>query len=223
MTTLAEEYGVNTDRPWPAPKRPEMVTVEPEFVVRVQGGKEAILYKGLLDAAVRHGLEKMEVTLLQSPDEGNGNTAIVHARAIFPWGTHEEIGDANPRNVGGMVAAHFIRMAATRSKARALRDALNIGLVSVEELDREDPTPQARTNPNIGVVVTGGDPDEDEPTPQFPPATPAQVKMLWAKAMEKESSRAVINGKIRKAFGVDGIDSVYKKDVNQAIALIEGW
>jgi hypothetical protein len=46
-----------------------------------------------------------------------------------------ESGDATPNNVHSQVKAHFPRVALTRAKARALRDALNIGTVAVEELD----------------------------------------------------------------------------------------
>jgi hypothetical protein len=43
--------------------------------------------------------------------------------------------DSTPDNVGKQVKPHWRRMALTRAKARALRDALNINLVAVEELD----------------------------------------------------------------------------------------
>ena len=45
-----------------------------------------------------------------------------------------ECADATPTNVGAKVKAHFACMALTRAKARALRDALNIAMCSVEEM-----------------------------------------------------------------------------------------
>ena len=50
-------------------------------------------------------------------------------------GRFEGIGDADPGNVEGFLAPHLIRVAETRAKARALRDAVNCGVVSFEELD----------------------------------------------------------------------------------------
>lgn len=61
--------------------------------------------------------------------------ALAHAVATFQDGrAFEESGDATPANVAPRVKAHFARMALTRAKARALRDALNISMVSLEEL-----------------------------------------------------------------------------------------
>ena len=52
-------------------------------------------------------------------------------------GTQRDMGDATPSNVTKKVAPHFRRVALTRAKSRALRDALNIDMVSVEELGED--------------------------------------------------------------------------------------
>ena len=61
--------------------------------------------------------------------------SLAHAVAIFEDGRRfEGSGDATPSNVTKKVAPHFRRVALTRAKSRALRDALNIDMVAVEEL-----------------------------------------------------------------------------------------
>ncbi len=59
------------------------------------------------------------------------------------------IGDANPENVGKHIVKHLIRMAETRAKARALRDAINIGVTAYEELDAAEPS--ASNHPSQSV------------------------------------------------------------------------
>lgn len=112
------------------------------FVIARQG-KQFCLYAGLIDAAHRSGLRRLTTHLIQPPSEANGHTAIVSASALFvdEQGTEylfTGIGDANPGNTGRMIALHAIRMAETRSKARALRDALNVGMTALEELADTD-------------------------------------------------------------------------------------
>jgi hypothetical protein len=104
-----------------------------EFIVNRQG-KDFVLYAGLLDQAHHEGLKRITTTLLQAPAPENGQMAICLAEVETEKGTFTGIGDASPDNVGRMIAVHAIRMAETRAKARALRDAINVGVTAVEEL-----------------------------------------------------------------------------------------
>ncbi|MGH2346647.1 MAG: hypothetical protein ACRDG4_15590, partial [Chloroflexota bacterium] len=104
-----------------------------EFIVNRQG-KDFVLYAGLLDQAHREGLKRITTTLVQAPSEDNGQLAICRAEVETEKGVFSGIGDASPANVGRMIAAHTVRMAETRAKARALRDAINVGVTAFEEL-----------------------------------------------------------------------------------------
>jgi hypothetical protein len=108
-----------------------------EFTVE-RDGKTFVLYAGLLDMAHTRGLKAITTTLVQIPNELNGNVAICHATVEIEQGTFTGIGDAAPTNVNRMMAPHLIRMAETRAKARALRDAVNVGVTAVEELSDGD-------------------------------------------------------------------------------------
>ena len=113
-----------------------------EYMIERQG-KRFVLYAGLLEEAHAQGLRSIETELLQVPGSGNGEVAIVRAVVRTEDGKFTGIGDASPQNVGRMIAPHIIRMAETRAKARALRDAINVGVASIEELG-EDPEPSSR-------------------------------------------------------------------------------
>lgn len=113
---------------------PEVVRgLDRRFVIRQQGRSFA-LYAGLLDLAHQQGLKGISTTIVQIPSELNGMTAIVHATVDTERGTFMGLGDANPANVTRMMVPHLIRMAETRAKARALRDATNVGVAAFEEL-----------------------------------------------------------------------------------------
>src|SRR6266481_4015663 len=104
-------------------------------------GKDFVVWAGLLDAATKAGLVSCDVNLLQHPDAANGQLAIAQATVTFADGRHfTEIGDAGPGNCTAMIAPHSCRMAGTRAKGRALRDALNIAETMFEELG-PDPEP----------------------------------------------------------------------------------
>src|SRR4051812_24670948 len=104
-----------------------------EFIVEREG-KRFVLYAGLLDEAHEQGLKSITTQLLQIPADANGYTAICTAVVETEKGRFCGIGDASPDNVTRIMRAHLIRMAETRAKARALRDAVNVGVAALEEL-----------------------------------------------------------------------------------------
>lgn len=140
-----------------------------EFLITRQG-KQYVLFAGLLDEAHSRGLKGIDTELIQVPTEENGNVAIVKAtveiedaKATEGSRTFSGIGDASPGNVGRNIVPHIIRMAETRAKARALRDAVNVGATALEELsdaDESEAPPAANYPPPRGL----------RSTPQGPPA-----------------------------------------------------
>ncbi|MGH2354642.1 MAG: hypothetical protein ACRDI2_18275 [Chloroflexota bacterium] len=175
-----------------------------EFIVE-RDGRNFVLYTGLLDLAHERGLKGITTTLVQVPNEVNGMLAICHATVETEQGTFTGLGDASPSNVNRLMAPHLIRMAETRAKARALRDAVNVGVTALEELaDTDEPDePQ---------------PEERRPAPANRPATPARRELRSVDAAgapedeadETRDERARANGRaegaqpVRLGFGVPG-------------------
>jgi len=104
---------------------------------RVIDTKEVVTYAGLLNQATQDNLKRVYTELIQVPSEANQMTAICMAEVVTDKGVFRDYGDANPQNVSSMIVPHIIRMASTRAKARAFRDAVNIGVVALEELGAE--------------------------------------------------------------------------------------
>ena len=116
-----------------------------------------VYYAGLLAKAHEEGLVSLETRLVQAPTADNGRMCIFEATARLSDGEKTEDGsypvkvftchgNATPDNVGAKIRPHFVRMAETRAKARALRDAVNVGTVCLEELgdlmdDEDDDAP----------------------------------------------------------------------------------
>jgi hypothetical protein len=101
-----------------------------------------VLYAGLLDLAHQQGLKAIQTELAQVPSEENGRGAIFKATVILEKEGVERVftgyGDAAPNNVASLMQTCLLRMAETRAKARALRDAVNVGVAAFEELDDEE-------------------------------------------------------------------------------------
>jgi hypothetical protein len=105
-----------------------------EFVKSLQG-KDFILYGGLVTLAHTNGFKGIRSEIVQFPNDDNGGVCIVHAVVIDAQGNEwHGIGDADDTNVNKTIAKHKIRMAETRAKGRALRDALGIDFVMDSEL-----------------------------------------------------------------------------------------
>lgn len=112
-----------------------------DFIIQ-RGGKDFVLFSGLLDEAHNRGLRGIDTELVQVPEEKNNNVAIVKATIEMEDGrTFGGIGDASPANVSRNIVPHIIRMAETRAKARGLRDAINVGMTALEELSDGDEGP----------------------------------------------------------------------------------
>jgi hypothetical protein len=148
--------------------------VRDEFMITRQG-KQYVLFQGLLDEAHSLGLKGIDTDLIQIPDESNGHVAIVKATAeMDDERRFSGIGDASPDNVGRNIAPHLIRMAETRAKARALRDAVNVGATALEELSDGDDAPPAspprgRPTPIRGGRASSGGSDQGAPVEEDAP------------------------------------------------------
>jgi hypothetical protein len=155
---------------------------------RVVGSKEVVTYQGLLSKAHEEGLKYIKTSLIQTPRDENGRVAIARAEVETSRGIFQGYGDASPGNVNPFIVPHLIRMAETRAKARALRDAVNVGVVSFEELDGDGFTPGAS---DLGSGATTASRAPRQPRNGQPPAAgpPAQPATNGAVSLMTEAQR----------------------------------
>lgn len=150
--------------------------MKPEFLINRQG-KTFVLYAGLLDLAHEKGLQSIDtqaITVTATVALFKATVTLADGRVFVGHA------DATPDNVGRNIAPHFIRMAETRAKARALRDALNIGAASLEELGGDEEAPA----PTVPRAITPArrepeGPQAQAPLPDLPAARRAEA-LEWA-------------------------------------------
>jgi hypothetical protein len=165
-----------------------------EFMITRQG-KQYVLFAGLLDEAHQKGLRSIDTDLVQVPTEENGNVAVVKATVEMEDGRNfSGIGDASPENVGRNIVPHIIRMAETRAKARALRDAVNVGATALEELSDGDDAPPANYPPPRSLQSAQGRPRAGERDASASSSTPDNGRAN-AENVEGTSQRTNRRGK----------------------------
>ena len=111
---------------------PAASTAIPASYLVLVHGQPFIRYVGLLALAHEAGLVRLEARI-ESHSEA---LVLASATATFSDGrVFTEWADSTPENVGAQVRPHWIRLALTRAKARAMRDALSIDMTAVEEVE----------------------------------------------------------------------------------------
>jgi len=201
------------------------------------GEKEVATYAGILALAHDEGLKSIATTLVQAPTKENGMVAIVTAVVRTQKGKFTGIGDADPSNVNRKIAAHLIRMAETRAKARAMRDAVNIGIVSVEELgeladealtaesarserpapSRPRPQTQATNDNGRAAPPSNGSELPTATESEFRAMTDAQRGLLFRIAGERGIAPPDAQAWLQSQIGVQDLRTVSRFAASQAI------
>ena len=188
---------------------------------RVVGTKDVVTYQGLLTKAHDEGLKAVRTSLLQIPSEDNSRTAIAKAEVETEKGRFEAIGDASPESVTSFLTPHLIRMAETRAKARALRDAVNVGVVSFEELDGEDLNDSGDSDLGSGAVNGASSRRRGRgvtaPPPQFAAMTESQRRFLFRLLASQGLVQDEAHHYLLDHFGVPALAEVSKEQASQFI------
>ena len=156
----------------------------------------------------QEGMNSIEIELLQIPNIDNDMTAIVKAIVKTKDKSFEDIGDASPKSVGNMIKPHIIRMAATRAKARALRDLTNVGMTALEELGGDE-EPKSPNTPNDYPKGKQG---------EFK-LSPGQVKRLYAIAGSKLINANTVKAQVKTKLNKE-VEDLSKAEYD---AVVKGY
>ena len=137
-----------------------------EFLIERQG-KTFCTYNGLVDLATENGLKSIRTELIQIPSEANFRVAICKAVVTVETDGKERVfegyGDAAPNNVAPAMQTCLIRMAETRAKSRALRDATNVAVAAFDDVEDESETPPERGSRPTAPTPPNGDARSEKP------------------------------------------------------------
>jgi hypothetical protein len=213
---------------------------------RIVGETDAVTMKGLLALAHEEGLKEVTTDLAQVPTEENGRVAIVRSKVVTRKGVFTGIGDASPGNVAARIVPHIIRMAETRATARAMRLAVNIGEVAIEELgedislaaeaaqsrsaarapaleagdenrgDAWEPPREAEAGPPERFRGRDTKPTEAQPGDQRA-MSEEQRKYLFRLAFELGETRDTARDRVLKALGVERLEWATRPMASRAI------
>jgi len=176
--------------------------------------KEAVFYPEVLSRAHEEGLSYVHTSLVQPPTEANGFLAIMKAEVKTEKGEFQAHGDASPESVERTFLPHLIRVAETRAKARALRDAVNVGVVAVEELNG------ASTPGTFGASQGAPRPariprsDAGQSNGQM---TDGQRRYLFRLMAARGFRGDELHEKLKEIFGVQALTQVSKAEAHDMI------
>jgi hypothetical protein len=194
---------------------------------RVVGSREVVRYAGLLNRAHEEGLRKIRTRLTQLPGKDNGMVAVATAFVETAKGSFCGIADASPENTNSRVGRFLIALAETRAKARALRDAVNIGVVSLEELlgdengfsDANPPAVDNRGQVKPFPVKTAA---SARPGGNGTPMSEAQRRYLFRLLAGEGLKGEAAHDYLKERFGTDTLKDVSKEDASEAIEELVG-
>ncbi len=196
--------------------------------------KLATTYRKLLEAAHAEKLAKVDTTVLQFPGEEARETAIVRASVTTARGTFTGIGDAAPESVPEKLRSALVRVAETRAVCRALRSALGVAYVAVEEMadkirfvsneraddrgaPRQEPhPPRSKESPpprGHGRDNRPGQASADEKRAM----SDAQKRLLFRLAFNLGATNENVRERVLKALGVERLEWATRLDASKAI------
>lgn len=214
-----------------------------EHVITRQG-RPMLLYAGLLHLAHQKGLNEIWTEPVQLPTPENGNVAVVKARVeviqrdpdtglpvtdtdgVAAVQTFTGIGDASPDNVGRNIVPHILRMAETRAKARALRDAVNAPEALADDPSDEEPIAQTRSLPPQGpqeateAQGVRSIPADGLRALQGGGATPEQLEEILVLAQELELKKDQIERAYRERWSLLSVQGAEEKKAEMEKAVL---